>query len=242
MQRKSMPYPRRKLMRLILKWLSAVAFKLVSDLRVEGTENLPSSGPVILAGNHFHFADPVALLHICDRQVEFVGGFRFPNAPAIVKFLPSLWGYLPVHRGGYSRQSLEMASKVLEQGGVLGIFPEGGAWAQTLRPPRSGVGFLATRNETVIVPVALEGFHRLFKERRPKLLIRIGKPLGPFNQFQESGSHQKAYRAVGNSVMEAIAEMLPEDARGVYSKNEAVREQAMRSAEYPFERDEFRGM
>ena len=92
-------YPARHLIRFILRMLAKLAFFLLGKLTIEGGENIPKTGPIILVANHFHFADPVAMLVATGRQVEFVGGFRFPNAPAIVKFIPKLWGYFPVFRG-----------------------------------------------------------------------------------------------------------------------------------------------
>ena len=179
--RKKLNYPRRRLLRFVLRMMAALAFFLLGRLKVRGLENLPNHGPFILAANHFHFSDPVALLHISKRQVEFVGGFRFPNAPMAVKFLPALWGYFPAHRGAYSRSSLDYAIDTLSKGGIVGIFPEGGAWAQVARYPRSGIGFIAAESGATIVPVALSGFTDLFHFWRPKLLVEIGKPIGPFS-------------------------------------------------------------
>jgi len=244
--RRHFPYPRRRLMRWVLRGLALAAFKVVSRLEIRGAENVPAEGPVILAGNHFHFADPVALLSLTKRQVEFVGGFRFPNAPFIVKFIPSLWGYFPVRRGAYSRASLDYSVAVLRKKGVVGIFPEGGSWAQVLRPPRGGIGYIVMESGARVVPVGLTGFEKLFKEWRPKLVISIGKPIAP-------GSHQnphllshaerkETYDSIGEQVMRAIAGELPETYHGVYSQDVESREAAQEVAAYPFDRADMRGM
>ena len=240
--RVDLPYPRRRLMRGTLKMLAAAALHTVGSLRVEGRENLPDSGPFLLVGNHFHFADPVALLHLCDRQVEFVGGFRFPNAPWIVKFIPSLWGYLPAYRGAYSRSTLDYAMQILGKGGVVGIFPEGGAWAQVLRPPRPGAAWLATEAGVPVVPVGLDGFPQLFKSWRPQLTLRIGEPVGPFEPAGSEAERRQRIDAVGEEIMKAIASLIPPERRGVYSEEEAAREAARAAAVYPFSRRDMRGM
>ena len=185
------------------------------DWLLKGKRICLKVGPYILAANHFHFSDPVALLYLCDRQVEFVGGFRFPNAPAIVKFLPKLWGYFPVHRGAYSRSSLDYAVATLEKGGVVGIFPEGGAWAQVLRYPRNGIGFIAAETKVPIVPVGLTGFTGLFKIWRPQLTIQIGEPIGPFEVNESMGNRKDALSNIGVETMQAIAKVLPSNERGV---------------------------
>lgn len=240
--RVELSYPRRRVVRAVLRWMAGVAFFLLARIEVRGRENLPDGGPVILAGNHFHFADPVALLHLSKRQVEFVGGFRFPNAPTLVKFFPRLWGYFPVHRGAYSRSSLDYATATLEKGGVVGIFPEGGAWAQVLRYPRSGVGFIAAESGAVVVPVALSGMTGLFNVWRPKIIMAIGKPIGPFHVDEKAAARKSELEAIGTSVMQSIASMLPPEERGVYAENDDVREAALKVAVYPFEQKHMRGM
>lgn len=240
--RQDIPYPRRRFMRGFLRFLAEVAFKLLGRVEIKGLENIPLSGRVILAANHFHFSDPVALLYLSKRQVEFVGGFRFPNAPTIVKFLPTLWGYFPVHRGAYSRSSLDYATATLAKGGVVGIFPEGGAWAQVLRYPRSGIGFIAAQSNAVIVPIGLTGLTGLFNVWRPRLVMTIGEPIGPFH-VDESGAARKAELVdIGVVTMKAIADLLPDHERGVYAKDDKTRAAAEEVAVYPFDQKHMRGM
>ena len=244
--RRDFPYPRRRVMRWFLRSLALLAFKLVGRLEVRGSQNMPAEGPVILAANHFHFADPVALLSLTRRQVEFVGGFRFPNAPFIVKFIPSLWGYFPVRRGAYSRASLDYSVAVLRKRGVVGIFPEGGSWAQVLRPPRGGLGYITMESGARIVPVGLTGFENLFRQWRPKLVIAIGEPLEmdlPENsQSLSHGERRESYEAIGEQVMRAIAAQLPEHYHGVYSQDVESRKAAQEVSAYPFDRADMRGM
>jgi 1-acyl-sn-glycerol-3-phosphate acyltransferase len=235
-------YPRRHFLRFILRKLAGLAFYLLSDLRIEGRENIPADGPVILVANHFHFADPVALLWISPRQVEFIGGFRFVFAPKIVHFLPSLWGYLPVHRGGYSRKSLRSALSILDQGGIVALFPEGGVWAQILRPARPGTAFLAVESGARIIPVGLDGFPRLFHQWRPRLHIRIGKPFGPFEIDSARSNRRGQIDEISNRIMQEIAALIPPENHGVYSKDAALREEAAKISAFPFEQKDMRGM
>ena len=92
-------YPRRQFIRGALKLLAKAAFWLLCDLKIEGKENLPESGPLLVIGNHFSFIDPVAVLSTLPYSIEFVGGAVFPHAPKIVQFIPQIWGYYPVFRG-----------------------------------------------------------------------------------------------------------------------------------------------
>lgn len=236
------PYPRRRLIRFVLKTLARVAFALVGRLEVSGRDNIPAAGPVILVANHFQFADPVALLVLPRRQVEFIGGFRFVNAPWIVRFIPHLWGYFPAFRGGYSRSTLRSALGVLEQGGIVALFPEGGSWAATLRPGRPGAAYLAVESQVAVVPVGLDGFTGLFRQWRPRLRVNIGRPIGPFSIPPDAAARRAGIDAVTGEIMAAIAALIPPARRGVYSDDPAVRETAEAVAAFPFEQDGMRGM
>lgn len=222
--------------------LAGIAFGLLGRLRIEGAENLPKDGPFLLVGNHFHYADPVALMWLCRRQVEFIGGAQFVFAPKTVHFLPSVWGYLPAHRGGYSRSTLKGALSILKQGGILALFPEGGVWAQVLRPARPGVAFLAVESGVPVVPVGLDGFTSLFKVWWPELTIRVGKPVGPFKIEANGENRRQQLAAIGRDVMRAIAELIPEERRGIFSHDPKLREEAKKVAAFPFEDQSMRGM
>jgi len=55
--------------------------------RINGRENLPKGGPLIVVGNHFHFLDPLMFIHLLPYPAEFVGGAKMPNAPGATHFL-----------------------------------------------------------------------------------------------------------------------------------------------------------
>lgn len=233
------PYPRRRFIRGLIKPILAVALGTLSDFKIEGAENLPKSGPLLVAANRFSFVDPPTVIRALPWPLDFIGGFQMPNAPASVTSLPKLWGYYPVFRGRSSRTALVAAQAVMAQKGVLGIFPEGGSWATVLRPPRPGVAFLAARTQARILPIGLDGctelFPRLRKGKRGKIIVRIGKPFGPV----EVGSHTRADRSkideLGHDLMHRIAELLPPERRGFYSKDPAIREAAKGTEIYPWD-------
>lgn len=235
-------YPRRRVLRFVLRMLGGMAFAVLGRLKIEGRENLPDNGPFIMVANHFHFADPVALLWLSRRQVEFIGGRVFVFAPKTVRLLPYLWGYMQAFRGGYSRNTLRASLGVLEQGGIVALFPEGGTWAQVLRPPRPGAAFLAVESGMPVVPVGLDGLTNLFKRWRPELTIRIGKPTGPFAITGNGAERRSEIDAISETIMHAIANLIPAERHGVFSKDEALRRQGEKVADFPFHEDRMRGM
>jgi 1-acyl-sn-glycerol-3-phosphate acyltransferase len=233
------PYPRRRIVRTVLKGLINAAFKSLSEIEVVGQENLPKSGPLLVVGNHFSFLDPVAVIHIMPWQLEFIGGAQAPNAPAAVGWIRNIWQTLPVRRGTASRETLIKAQEVLNQGGVLGIFPEGGSWASVLRPARPGAAFLAARTGAPILPIGLDGFttffNRVRRGKRAHARVHIGKIFGPFNLDARNRADRTRLENVGREIMEHIAELLPEERRGFFSSNPAIRAAALGSEIYPWE-------
>ncbi len=232
------PYPRRRLIRSLLRQLSRVAFAVLTDLQIIGQENLPKEGPLLVVANHFSYIDPVAMVRATPWPLEFVGGFQMPNAPASVTWIPKVWGYYPVYRGTGSRYALRAAEAVLAQGGMLGIFPEAGSWATVLRPPRPGAAFLAVRTGARILPMGFGGLPEVFphlrKGQRARVTVRIGKPFGPFHATGRGRARRQQLEAIGHEIMRRIAELIPPERRGHYSDDPAIRAAAQGSEIYPW--------
>lgn len=235
---KQFPYPRRVFARRLLQGLSRVAFALLTDLHVVGRENLPAEGPLIVVANHFSFADPAAIVRIAPWPLDFLGGFQMPDAPAWAALIPRLWGIYTVRRGGASRRAIRASLAVLGQKGVLGIFPEGGSWADVLRPARPGTAYLAARTGAPLLPIGLDGlidvFPSLGSGRRARVTIRIGKPFGPFRsngRRPERGDLEE----IGDEIMRHIAALLPPERHGVYSDDPETRRAAEEVAAWPFD-------
>jgi len=231
-------YPRKRLVRGILRGLIRGALVTLSDFHIEGKENIPESGPLLVVGNHFSFIDPVAVIGVSPWPLEFLSGTQLPNAPWIVRWIPKVYGVLPVHRGSVSRSALRNAEMVLRQDGVVGIFPEGGNWANVLRPARPGAAYLAARTEARILPVGIDGvwniFPRLKEGRRAKVTIRIGKPFGPFTLNGRGKARREQIDHVGHTIMKKIAELIPPALRGHYSDDPAIRKAAEGTEIWPW--------
>ena len=228
----------RRPVRYLLKRLSIPAFALLTRMEITGLENLPKEGPLLVAGNHFSFIDPVAFIRMAPWLIEFLGGADNPHAPAWTRIFPFLWGYHKVYRGTGALGALQAGEKILKNGGFLGIFPEGGNWATVLRPARPGITFLATRSGAKILPVGLYGFTEVFPSlgrfQRAKVTIHIGKPFGPFMATGSGRDRRKQMDEIGHEIMRHIAELLPPELRGHYSEDPAIREAARGTEIYPW--------
>lgn len=230
-------YAQRNLLRRVfLRPLGRFLLNLLADLTIEGWDNLPESGPLLVVANHFSAYDPVPFLFLMPWGVEYLGGFQTPNAPRGTAWMARLWGYLKVHRGTGARDALKAALVILEQGAVVGIFPEGNSGAQVLRPPRAGVAFLAALSGAPILPVGLDGWPDLFPPwpggKRAPVTIRIGEVLGPFEVTARGRERRQQLDAITSEVMQAIADLLPPERRGYLSGDPALRAEALAAGEW----------
>ena len=231
-------YPRRVFIRRFLKQLAGIAFSILCDLEIQGEENLPAKGPLLVIANHFSFIDPVAVLRTLPFPIEFVGGAVFPHAPTIVKAIPSWWGYYPVFRGTGSRFALRAAEEILSQDGVLGIMPEGGAWAEVLRPARPGAAFLASQTGAKVLPLGIYGLNDIFPiklGKRPKAVVNIGQPVGPFKVTGKGRERRKQLDEIGLELMKSIAALIPDHYRGFLADDPETRKKALGTEIYPWE-------
>ncbi len=217
--------------------MSVWAFKLVSNLTIVGEENIPDKGPLLVVGNHFSFIDPVCFVRLARWPIDFVGADQPAFAPKWTTWIINTWGYHHVFRGTGSTEALRASEAILSQNGVLGIFPEGGAWAQMLRPARPGTAYLAARTGALILPVGMYGFNNIFPLRirdQANATIKIGKPFGPFNVHGRGRERREQLDQIGTSIMQEIARLLPDELRGRYSENQQVRSSATNDEQYPW--------
>lgn len=233
------PYPRRLAIRFLLRQGIRLTFALLSDLRITGRENLPETGPLIVVANHFHFLDPLAVIRAAPWPLEFLAGLQNPNAPRTLSWITRVWGVYTVRRGSASRTAMRASLAVLEQGGVLGVFPEGGSWAPVLRPARPGTAYLAAQSGARLLPMGLDGFLNVFsgvaRLRHARASVRIGKPFGPFQVEGRGQARRTQLEDIGHEIMLRIAELIPPERRGVYSDDPEIRAAAQEAAVYPHE-------
>jgi 1-acyl-sn-glycerol-3-phosphate acyltransferase len=198
-------------LRFIVTAILRATFKLISISNVQGVENLPASGPVIVAANHLTNFDVFPLQFALPRPIFYMGKEELFRNPFMDWFLRQL-GAFPVYRGAQDAWAINHAEKVLSQNRVLGIFPEGSrSKGRGLRPAKTGAARLANTMDCPIVPIAIHGTQYMFRKfpRRTKIYITVGEPLYP--QADET------HLALTDRMMFAMAEILPPEARGVYS-------------------------
>ncbi len=239
MKEKTIKYPNRVGIRFAMRGLIKAVYSIILDLEVTGQENLPKAGPLIVISNHFHFLDPVTLIGLMPYPMEFLGGYRTPNAPRWTEIFRILYGVLLVRRGSSSRESLQAAQIVLKQNGTLAVFPEGGSWAAVLRPPRPGTALLAARSGAKILPVGLDGLNDVFPAlkngKRAKVRVVIGKPYQVSSFDNGKLTYREQMDEMGHEMMRHIQDLIPPERHGWYSEDPVVKEAALGTEVYPWD-------
>jgi 1-acyl-sn-glycerol-3-phosphate acyltransferase len=153
--------------------------RLLLRREVTGLEHLPRSGPVLVAANHASFWDPPVLGATLPRELAIMTRASFFAVPGFGALIRSL-GAFPVAKGAPDLRAFRRARSVLEGGGALLVFPEGGRMKDgRLHPGLPGVGLLAAHTRAPIVPLYVAGTNRIRRSiaRRAPLRIAIGVPL-----------------------------------------------------------------
>jgi 1-acyl-sn-glycerol-3-phosphate acyltransferase len=152
--------------------------------RVTGLEHLPAQGPYIVAANHANYLDGVVLGAALPRKIRFLVMPRVYRATPLHPYFHDHVGSIPVSLARPDPSAIRRALRVLEEGGVVGIFPEGPFSRHgTLVRGQPGVALVALRAGVPVVPAAISGTfralaaRRFFLPRRVPLGVRFGKPL-----------------------------------------------------------------
>ncbi len=165
----------------IVRALFKILFAVGLRLRVEGTENIPKEGPLVIACNHLSLLDPPVLGTAASRKVHFMAKEELfvPVLGTIYKIL----GAFPVRRGGADRAAIKHGIEILESGQVLAIFPEGTrSKTGKLGKAQPGALMMASKAKATIIPACIIGTdYKRHGRIWPKVTVRFGKPI-PFPQ------------------------------------------------------------
>jgi 1-acyl-sn-glycerol-3-phosphate acyltransferase len=192
---------------------------------VDGVENIPREGALIVAPNHFGTVDPPLVPAFMPRSDTWsMAKSEFFNK-GWMRWLFTAYQAFPVVRHTADRAALKRSFDLLKAGHVLVIYPEGTRVASgTLGTPEPGAGFIAQKSGAPVLPVALTGTNEVMPKgvkwpRRHEVRLRFGRPF-MIGQKRVDGS-RATHEDASDAIMVAISELLPPDKRGRYSDLEA---------------------
>ncbi len=204
-------YPRRLIRRFLTKWIFRAVLKLLFRIEVVGIENFPRKGPLLVVGNHTGAMEVVLLNAYSPRQIEMLSAADTP-VERITEIINSIYGSIPVKRGSYNRSALQKALDVLEQEGLVGLFPEGGLWDVGKQRALPGISWLSYRSGAPILPIGFNDTSGAMgaglKFKRPYLKMYVGEVLEPASI--PDGTAKKIYfKDHAAKVMEKVYQLVP---------------------------------
>ena len=201
----------------ILRGGCAPILRSMFGLEVTGLERLPAEGPFILAANHHNYLDAVVLSVAVPRPIHFLVMPRVFHASPLHPPFHRRVGSIPVNLERPDPGAIKRTLRVLEDGGVVGIFPEGPFSREgRLVSGQPGVAMIALRSGVPVVPAAISGTYEALAGRRfhiPRsypLAVRFGQPLH-FHQTRRRRANQATREEITRRIMSHIAALLDAD-------------------------------
>lgn len=149
-------------------------YSLIYPAKVEGLENIPNDGACVLCANHISARDPFYIaVRVRNRGLHFMAKAELFRFKPLAAFMRGLMAF-PVDRGHNDLNAVRTALKLLSDGHILGVFPQGTRSRDNSHTPMlNGVAMIALRAQKPVIPVYIGGPYRLFR----KIPLRVGKPV-----------------------------------------------------------------
>ena len=213
-----------RIARIVSFALFRVIFFLFTRQCIQGKENIPEHGALVVVANHLSYADQYLLTIAIKREMIFMAKEDlFRNR--VKRFLIETFGAIPVKRGAVNREALKQVHQVLDKGLAMFMFPEGSRSKNAqLQPAFSGSALIALHNNAPILPTAITGMEVAEKGflwvmlHRPRVAVNIGRPF--YLSKPEGILDKKQLKDLSDDIMEHIAELLPPEYRGYYANRQ----------------------
>jgi 1-acyl-sn-glycerol-3-phosphate acyltransferase len=200
----------------VFHWVVGTFLKLFFRIRIENAPRLP--GAYVLAPNHSSYLDPIVLGAVSQRRISYLMTAVIHRSPWTGWFYR--WNKaIPISVHGNNRDALRAARAILQQGRIIGIFPEGGISRDGgLLLGNPGAVSLVLQERVAVVPVGICGASDAlpvgagFPRRRP-ITIRFGAPVLPEELAAAGGGRKDRLQAATRLIMERIAALTGRTAR-----------------------------
>jgi len=183
-----------KLFKLIL----GPIFKFYYNPKVIGKENIPEDGSILVVGNHIHLMDQCVPILSTKRVINYMAKKEYFDNKKVAWFFKSA-GCIRVDRSKKDENAVSTALEVLENGGAIGLFPEGtrNKTKDLLLPFKFGAVSMANKTDSYLVPFGISGE---YKFRSKNLVVEFGKPFKVKNNDLES-ANKKLEKEIRNLIL-----------------------------------------
>jgi 1-acyl-sn-glycerol-3-phosphate acyltransferase len=188
----------------LARTLTALYAWIVFRARCISSDKVPLSGPVILAPNHFSFMDHFFVGIFIRRRVRFMAKSQLFKRP--MQWIYTHGGVFPVRRGHHDEEAFVTAEKILNEGGAVVMYCEGGRsrTGKVSEKARPGIGRLALETSAPVVPIAIHGSQRVRNWRRlqfPKVTVQYGDAI---SWERVEGPDRSQQQAVADEILVEI--------------------------------------
>lgn len=184
------------------RFVFSIYFFICNKVSVRGYENIPQSEGVILCSNHIHWFDPLLLGVYIKRKIYFMAKAELFKKKFFAIILKGINAF-PVKRGTADIYAIKTSLKLVRNGHVLGIFPEGTRSKDgNLLPAEPGAALIAVKSDVPTVPVRITGSYRF----RGKLIISIGKPIA-FSEYKNKKISNEDMNRLSQLIMSEIGRL-----------------------------------
>ena len=202
----------------LLKAILLPLLSLIFRPKVEGLSHVPTKGPAIIASNHLSFSDSIFMPLVVSRRVTFLAKSEYFTGKGIkgraVAAVFRALGQVPVDRSGgrSSEAALETGLRILREGNLLGIYPEGTRSPDgRLYRGRTGIARMALESGVPVIPVAMIDTDKIQPPGKalPKIMrvgIRFGAPLD-FSRYEGMSTDRFILRSVTDEIMYALMDL-----------------------------------
>jgi 1-acyl-sn-glycerol-3-phosphate acyltransferase len=198
----------------LVRWIPIVYFRIFHRIEFHGSENIPATGPVIIASNHVSYYDPVIVGTGVYRDIEFMAWdklFTIPILRSVIRF----FGAFPVESSRADKSAYASALRTLFKRKALIIFPEGERSGDgKLKNLKLGIARMALKTNARIVPVTIVGAYETFSRHRliprpGKISVYYHKPITiDKHKFADIKSRNEYFNKITDQVTKVISSKL----------------------------------
>lgn len=183
-------------------------FKFVFSCKVFGADHIPSHGGAIIASNHVSLFDPPVVGTAFTRPIHFMAKEELFAIPILRWFFTKLNAF-PVRRATADRTAIRHAISLLENGELLGLFPEGTrSLTGKLGKPETGLAMIALKAGVPVIPTAVIGTNKVWKDGclLPHFIVKFGTPI----PVTRGKADKETMENLSNQIMQEISLLLEE--------------------------------